>query len=125
MSLTQLRIDAAYWQPLVQEKEKEAQVYAVTLASVSAALLGILQPGMPFEGNQTSVAEAMRLRRALFMLARELEVEKARGRYDVELKDVEETIKRVEQAAAAEIRIIYRPPEDTPAQLRPGKETPP
>lgn len=101
---------------------REAALYATTLASVSAALLGILQPGMPFEGNRTSVAEAMRLRRALFVLAREIEVVKAAGRYDVELKDVEETIKRVEAAAAAEIRIVYASPESVPAALRPGKE---
>ena len=100
----------------------EANLYAETIANMSAALLGVLQPGQPYEGNATSVSEAMRLHRAMVILARDLCLEKAKGRYDVDEKDVAEEIKRVAAAAAAEIQIIYESPSTLPAAFRPGKE---
>jgi hypothetical protein len=102
--------------------DAEAKLLATTICNMSAALLGILVPGMPYEGNPTSVSEAMRLRRAIFILAREVVVAKAAGRYDVDLADVEHEIQRAELAAAADIRIIYKPAEEAPKAFQPGKE---
>lgn len=100
----------------------ECDAYSVTIANMSAALLGVLTPGQPYEGNPTSVSEAMRLRRALAILAREACLAKAAGRYDVDEKDVADEIRKAEAGAAAEIAIVYAPAKELPAAFRPGKE---
>jgi len=115
-------IEFAVTRQMLNDLEKEASLYAVTLANVSAALLGILTPGMPYEGNKTSVAEAMQVRRALFILARDLQLAKARGLYDVEAADCDEEIQRAVLAAKGEIQIIYDSQATVPAPFRQGKE---
>ena len=107
--VVQMRVDASYWKQQLEAKEHECEALAETITNMSAALLGVLLPGMPFSGNATSVTEAMRLRRALFLLAEALERDRARGRYDIDAADVEKAIKGAEAVAAEELLIVYAP----------------
>jgi malate synthase len=88
--------------------EAEANRLAELCALQGAAAVGHLQPGHPYAGKPLApVEEVLRMRRAMYHLARMAEEERAAGRFDVDDNDIGPRIKMAEELAAKEIPIAY------------------